>query len=42
MQDRLHTVLEPTVTGLGYELLGIERGRGPDAQLVRLYIDHVD
>ena len=39
MQDRLHKLLEPTVNGLGYELLGIERGRGRDSQLIRLYID---
>lgn len=40
MSDRLTALLEPTVSGLGYELLGIDRGRGGGAQLLRLYIDH--
>lgn len=40
MSDRLTALLEPTVRGLGYELLGIERGRGGGGQLLRLYIDH--
>ncbi len=39
MPDRLITMLEPTVQGLGYELLGIERNRSRHAQLLRLYID---
>ena len=39
MPDRLITLLEPTVRGLGYELLGIERHRSRRAQLLRLYID---
>ena len=39
MADRLLTLLEPTVRGLGYELLGIERIRSRGAQLLRLYID---
>ena len=42
MTDRLQTHIEPTVTGLGYELLGIERSRGGGGQLLRLYIDHAD
>ena len=42
MTDRLHTQLEPTVAGLGYELLGIERGRANGEQLLRLFIDHAD
>ncbi|MGE0485741.1 MAG: ribosome maturation factor RimP [Gammaproteobacteria bacterium] len=42
MADRLHAELEPTVNGLGYELWGVERSRGGDNQLLRLYIDHVD
>ena len=42
MTDRLETQIEPTVAGLGYELLGIERSRGTGAQLLRLYIDHAD
>ena len=40
MTDRLQTQIEPTVTGLGYALLGIERGRASGTQLLRLYIDH--
>ncbi|MGR8920911.1 MAG: ribosome maturation factor RimP [Gammaproteobacteria bacterium] len=39
MRDRLVELLEPTVNGLGYELLGIERGRSGGGDLVRLYID---
>lgn len=42
MGDRLFDALEPTVRGLGYELLGIERGRAASGQLLRLYIDHAD
>ncbi len=38
--DRLLDLLEPTVRGLGYELLGIERGRVGGGQLLRLFIDH--
>ncbi|MEQ8230356.1 MAG: ribosome maturation factor RimP [Gammaproteobacteria bacterium] len=39
MADRLQALLEPTITGLGYELLGIERARHGESQLLRLYID---
>lgn len=40
MQERLLTLLEPVVEGLGYELLHLElEGRGRNA-LLRLYIDH--
>ena len=39
MQDSLHLSIEPTVIGLGYELLGIERGRADGGQLVRVFID---
>ena len=39
MTDRLTSLLEPTVEGLGYALLGVERARGGSGQLVRLYID---
>lgn len=42
MADRLLDLLEPTIRGLGYELLGIERGRANAGQLLRLYIDHDD
>lgn len=39
MADRLQALLEPTIAGLGYELLGIERARHGESQLLRLYID---
>ena len=39
MTDNLEAVLDPTVSGLGYELWGIERQRLPRGLLVRLYID---
>ena len=39
MQDALHLSIEPAVIGLGYELLGIERGRTDGGQLVRVFID---
>ncbi len=42
MTDSLQTHIEPTVTGLGYELLGLERSRGGGGQFLRLYIDHAD
>ena len=32
-------LLEPTVAGLGYELLGIEHQRSSGFQLIRLFID---
>ena len=37
--DALTTLLEPTVSGLGYELLGIERQSTAGGTLIRLYID---
>ena len=37
---RLQTLLEPVVTALGYELVGIEQVTGGRRGLVRLYIDH--
>ena len=37
--DTLTGRLAPTVQGLGYELLGIERGTAAGGSLVRLYID---
>lgn len=37
--DPLAGRLAPTVHGLGYELLGIERGTAGGGSLVRLYID---
>ena len=42
MTVSIHSQLEPTVTGLGYELLGVERSRGGASQLLRLYIDHAN
>jgi ribosome maturation factor RimP len=38
--DHITQRLEPTVTGLGFDLWGIERGRSGQSQLLRLYIDH--
>ena len=38
-QDALAGLLAPTVEGLGYELLGIERQQSAGGTLVRLYID---
>lgn len=38
-QDALVELLAPTVNGLGYELLGVEREGSPGRTLVRLYID---
>ena len=40
--DALTELLAPTVQGLGYELLGIERSSGNGGALVRLYIDSED
>ncbi len=37
--DALTGLIEPTVTGLGYELWGIERQRLGQRQLIRIYID---
>jgi ribosome maturation factor RimP len=37
---RLQALLEPVVTALGYELVGIEQVTGGRRGLVRLYIDH--
>ena len=37
--DILEPLIGPTVAGLGYELLGIERQRSGDNLLLRLYID---
>lgn len=42
-QDTLRTLLEPAITGLGYELVGIEfLSRGKFSSLLRFYIDHPD
>ena len=37
--DAIARLIEPTVTGLGYELWGIERTRSGQRQLIRLFID---
>lgn len=42
VQDVLVERLAPTVNGLGYELLGVERHRAGGRSLVRLYIDSDD
>ena len=38
-RDNLEPMLGPTIEGLGYELLGIERRRSDGALLLRIYID---
>lgn len=40
--DAIAQLVEPTVTGLGYELWGIERQRVGPRQLIRIYIDAPD
>ena len=40
MSDLLFNALAPTVSGLGFTLLGIERGFAGERALVRLFIDH--
>ncbi len=40
--ENLEQLLGPTISALGYELLGIERSRSTDAPLLRLYIDSPD
>jgi len=42
VQDALTGALAPTVEGLGYELLGVERQSSAGGTLVRLYIDSGD
>lgn len=42
MKERLFGLLEPAVTGLGYELLEIELGSAGRNALVRVYIDRTD
>jgi len=36
------SVIEPVVTGLGYELLGAEFGQAENGQTLRVYIDKTD
>lgn len=40
LSDKLLELLQPTIAGLGYELLGIERLRDAGGLLIRIYIDH--
>jgi ribosome maturation factor RimP len=40
--ESLHRLLEPVVTGLGYELVGVEQQSGGRGGLVRVYIDQED
>ena len=42
MNDRLFGLLEPVVSGLGYELLDVEIGTSGRSALVRVYIDRTD
>ena len=42
MRNRLFELLEPVVTGLGYELVEIETGSAGRQALVRIYIDRTD
>src|SRR5687768_7140364 len=42
MKDKLFGLLEPVVSGLGYELLDVEVGTSGRSALVRLYIDRTD
>lgn len=40
LSDKLLELLQPIVAGLDYELLGIERLRGGEGLLIRVFIDH--
>ena len=42
MRNRLLGLLEPVVTGLGYELIEVEFSPASSRALVRLYIDRAD
>ena len=42
MKDKLFGLLEPVVSGLGYELLDIEFSSAGRSSLVRVYIDRSD
>lgn len=42
MKDKLFGLLEPVVSGLGYELLDIEFGTSGRRALVRVYVDRTD
>lgn len=40
--DTLSDLVEPVVTGLGYELVGLQLARSRGSALLRVYIDHPD
>ena len=42
MKDKLFGLLEPVVSGLGYELLEVEFGTSGRSALVRVFIDRTD
>ncbi len=42
MKDKLFGLLEPVVSGLGYEVLDVEIGTSGRSMLVRVYIDRTD
>jgi len=42
VKDKLFGLLEPVVSGLGYELLDVEIGTSGRSALVRVYIDRTD
>jgi ribosome maturation factor RimP len=42
LKDKLFDLLEPVVSGLGYELLDIERSSAGRNSVVRVYIDRTD
>ncbi len=37
--EKLHAMVEPVVTAMGYELVGVEFHRQPGSNLLRVYID---
>lgn len=40
--NELIELLEPVVTALGYEMLGVEYFKQKDRSMLRLYVDHAD
>lgn len=40
--EHVQRLLEPVVTGLGYELIGVELAQGPGGSILRVYIDRDD
>ncbi|MCK5719801.1 MAG: ribosome maturation factor RimP [Thiomargarita sp.] len=41
VDKKLQILLEPTITALGYELIGVVKiGQGRNADILRIYIDH--